>query len=122
MSDNPNRPILMLLTSHWMWFLGAALATTAGFSGLFALPVQVRGRTSNPYIGIVAFILIPLVLIAGLILNALGRFLGRKRVERMERELVALPDRRAYIRGIATFFGVTIAANIVIGTVGTTQR
>ena len=47
----------MLLTSHWISMLGAALVTTAGFSWLFALPTQLRGRTSNPYIGIVLFII-----------------------------------------------------------------
>ena len=119
MSDNPRRPILMLLTSHWLCFVGAALATTAGFSWLFALPAQLRGNTSNPYIGIVAFILIPIVLVTGLILLAIGIFLGRRRLERMERQLLALPDRSTYIRRIAIFFALTTAANIVIGTEGT---
>jgi hypothetical protein len=32
--------------------LGVALATTAGFSWLFVLPVQFRGHTNNLYIGI----------------------------------------------------------------------
>src|SRR5215813_14158056 len=98
MTGNPRRPILMLLTSHWLSFLGAALATTAGFSWLFALPVQLRGQTSNPYIGILVFIVIPIVLVAGLILIAAGIFLGRKRLERMERELRAVPDRKKYVR------------------------
>jgi len=62
-SDDPKRPILMLLTSHWMSMLGVALVTTAGFSWLFALPTQLRGHTSNPYIGIVVFIVIPMVFV-----------------------------------------------------------
>jgi len=119
MSDDPKRPILMLLTSHWVSMLGVALVTTAGFSWLFALPTQLRGHTSNPYIGIVVFILIPMVLVVGLILIALGMFLARKRLERMEKELAILPNRQTYVRKIATFFAVTTAANIVIGTQGT---
>ena len=99
--------------------LGAALATTAICSWLFALPVQLRGHTSNPYIGILAFIIIPVVLVAGLILIAAGIFLGRKRLERMQRELIALPDRRIYIRQIAIFFVLTTATNMVIGTEAT---
>jgi hypothetical protein len=59
MNDNPKRPILMLLTSHWVSMLGVALVSTAGFSWLFVLPIQVRGHTDNPYIGIVVFIVIP---------------------------------------------------------------
>ena len=76
MSDDPKRPILMLLTSHWVSMLGAALVTTAGFSWLFALPTQLRGHTSNPYIGIVVFLVIPIVFIVGLILIATRRFPG----------------------------------------------
>jgi hypothetical protein len=119
MGDNPRRPILMLLTSHWLSFVGAALATTAICSWLFALPVQLRGHTSNPYIGILVFIIIPVVLVAGLILIAAGIFFGRKRLERMQRALIALPDRRIYIRRIAVFFVLTTAINIVIGTEAT---
>ena len=72
MTNSYKRPILMLLTSHWLCFLGAAMATTAGFSWLFALPIQLRGRASNPYIGVLAFSAIPSALIAGLILIALA--------------------------------------------------
>jgi len=119
MSDNPKRPILMLLSSHWVSMLGVALATTAGFSWLFALPTQIRGHAGNPYIGIVVFIVIPAVLVLGLILIAVGMFLSRKRLEQMQRDLLALPDRRTYIRRLATFFALTTAVNIVIGTQGT---
>src|SRR6476646_6501856 len=74
MSDTPRRPIVVLLTSNWISMLGVALATTAGFSWLFALPIQLRGHTNNPYIGIVVFILIPIVLVAGLALIAFRDF------------------------------------------------
>src|SRR5215469_15677077 len=104
MSDNPRRPILMLLSSHWLCLLGAALATTAGFSWLFALPTQIQGRTSNPYIGILVFVAIPMVLIAGLVFMPVGMILSRRRLARMERELAALPDRHTYIRKLAIFF------------------
>ena len=79
-SDDPKRPILMLLTSHWISMLGVALVTTAGFSWLFALPTQLRGHTSNPYIGIVVFIVIPMVFVGGLVLIAAGVFLAHKRI------------------------------------------
>ena len=48
MSDDPKRPILMLLTSNWVSLLGVALVTTAGFSWLFTLPTQLRGHANNP--------------------------------------------------------------------------
>jgi len=48
MSDDPKPPILVLLTIHSISLLGVALVTTAGFSWLFVLPVQLRGHTNNP--------------------------------------------------------------------------
>jgi len=116
MNDHPKPPVRMLLTSHWLTILGALLATTAGFSWLFVLPIQVQGHTSNPYIGIVVFVLIPIVFIAGLMAIALGVFLARKRIQA---GLAAVPDRHTYVRTLAIFFAATTAINIVIGTQGT---
>lgn len=84
MSEESKRPVLVLLTSHWVSLLGVALVTTAGFSWLFVLPVQLRGHTSNPYIGIVVFIFIPVIFVLGLVLIALGVFLARRRIELVE--------------------------------------
>ena len=56
------RPVLVLLTSSWISMLGAALVTLAGFSWLFVLPLNIRGGpVSNPYIGLLVFIAIPIV-------------------------------------------------------------
>jgi len=116
MSEDPKRPVLMLLSSHWISMLGAALVTTAGFSWLFAAPTELRGHASNPYIGIVLFLIIPIVFVAGLVLIALGVFLARKRIES---GLLKAPERQTYLRKLAIFFAVTTAVNIVIGTQGT---
>ena len=99
--------------------LGVALVTTAGFSWLFVLPIQFRGHTNNPYIGIVVFILIPVIFIFGLVLIALGVFLARRRIEPVEKGLLEGADRRIYIRKLAIFFAVTTAINVIIGTQGT---
>lgn len=119
MSEESKRPVLALLTSHWVSLLGVALVTTAGFSWLFVLPMQLRGHTSNPYIGIVVFIFIPVIFVLGLVLIALGVFLARRRIEFAEKTLWEGADRRAYLRRLAIFFAVTTAVNIVIGTQGT---
>ena len=80
MNEDSKRPILVLLASHWVSLLGVALVTTAGFSWLFVLPIQLRGHTNNPYIGILVFIFIPVIFILGLILIAVGVFLARRRI------------------------------------------
>jgi NapC/NirT cytochrome c family, N-terminal region len=118
MSNNPKRPILALLTAHWITMLGVALVTTAGFSWLFVLPIQFRGHTNNPYIGIVVFIFIPVIFVSGLLLIAIGVFLTRRHGLIVEGQFAGA-DRRTYIRKLAIFFAITTAVNIVIGTQGT---
>jgi len=106
------RPILVLLASHWLSMLGAALVTLAGFSWLFVLPLNIRGGSvSNPYIGLLIFIAIPIVFFFGLILIPIGIALfKRKGAERLDN----LDDRRAAWRRVGIFFGVMTVANIVI--------
>ena len=89
MSDPRKRPILALLTSHWVTMLGVALVTSAGFSWLFVLPLQLRGHASNPYIGLLVFIFIPVLFVLGLVLIALGIFLTRRHIRRGGEELLA---------------------------------
>jgi hypothetical protein len=111
MSDVQNRPILVLLASHWLSMLGSALVTLAGFSWLFVLPAHVRGEVGNPYIGLLVFIAIPAVFILGLILIPIGVALGKRRVAA---GLATFPEARTAWRRAAVFFGVMTVANIVI--------
>jgi len=119
MSDDSKRPILVLLTSHWISMLGVALVTTAGFSWLFVLPIQLRGHANNPYIGIAVFIFIPVIFVLGLVLIAFGVLLARRRIASMEKGLLSGAERQARVRKLAVFLGVTSAINVVIGTQGT---
>jgi nitrate/TMAO reductase-like tetraheme cytochrome c subunit len=106
------RPILVLLTSHWISMLGAALVTLAGFSWLFVLPLNLRGGgVNNPYIGLLVFIAIPIVFFAGLILIPIGIALAKRRVVE---NLNEVEDRRTAWRRAGIFFGVMTVANVVI--------
>lgn len=86
---------------------------------MFVLPIQLQGHTNNPYIGIVVFIVIPVIFIFGLVLIAFGVFLARRRIALVEKGLLERVDRKTCIRKLAIFFAVTTAANIVIGTQST---
>jgi NapC/NirT cytochrome c family, N-terminal region len=112
MPEQPQRPFLLVLTSHWLSMVGVALVTLAGFSWLFALPADIRGHVGNPYIGLLVFIAIPAVFFAGLVLIAIGIMLARRRVIQ---RLDTLPDRQAAWRRAGIFFGVMTLANVVIG-------
>ena len=112
MISRNNRPIAVLLTSHWLSLLGTGLVTTAGILWLFVLPQQVRGHVSNPYVGIILFLILPIVFIAGLALIPIGAFLARRRVRAgLNTEL----DKGVAIRRLASFLVATTLLNCVIG-------
>src|SRR5580692_1799601 len=106
------RPILVLLASHWISMAGTALVTLAGFSWLFLLPTNLRGRVENPYIGILLFIIIPVIFFVGLALIPIGLYFAKRRVAA---EIETLPDRRSAFRRAGIFFAVMTVANVIIG-------
>ena len=106
-----HRPVLDILTGHWLSMTGTALATLAGFSWLFLLPMHVSGHANDPYIGLLAFVALPLLFFTGLILIPIGAVLGRRRVEQ---RLAVAVDRSAVRRRALIFFVVMTAANLVI--------
>jgi nitrate/TMAO reductase-like tetraheme cytochrome c subunit len=112
-NESQKRPILVLLASHWISMIGTALVTLAGFSWLFLLPTNVRGAgVSNPYIGILFFIILPAIFFAGLALIPIGVFLAKRRIAST---IETLPDRKSAFRRTAIFFAVMTVANVIIG-------
>src|SRR3954463_2682660 len=112
MSDQPKRPLMILLTSHWITMLGVTLVTLAGCSWLFLLPLHLRGHVDNPYIGLLVFIAIPGLFFLGLALIPIGIVLTRRR---WAGNLESVPDRKQGWRRAALFFAVMTFANILIG-------
>src|ERR1700761_6000701 len=96
MNPTSNQPAWFLLTRHWLSLLGVALVTTAGLSWLFVLPLQIRGHVSNPYIGIIVFLILPVIFFIGLALIPIGVYLGKRRIGQGLGE--AGFDRRAALR------------------------
>ena len=113
MNSRTRRPVWQLLTLHWLGLLGTALVTTAGISWLFVLPVQLRGHASNPYAGIVVFLILPVVFFAGLALLPIGIYFGKRR---LQGSIESTFDRKAALRRIAWFLGITTVLNVIIGT------
>jgi len=107
------RPVLQLLTLHWLGLVGTALVTTAGISWLFVLPLGVRGHASNPYVGIVVFLILPVIFFAGLALIPIGLYFGKRR---LQTNIESIFDRKAALRRIAWFLGGTTVLNVLIGT------
>lgn len=108
------RPGWFVLTRHWLSLVGAFLVTTAVISWLFVLPQQIRGHAENPYIGIIVFLILPIVFFAGLALIPIGIYLSKRQIRKGLTEETF--DRRAALQRLAWFFGLTTLANLFIGT------
>lgn len=113
MQVSGKKPAWFLLTQHWLSLTGLALVTTALVSWLFVLPLHIRGHADNPYVGILAFLIIPVVFFLGLALIPIGIFLARRSIRTTLAEEF---DRKAAIRRIAWFFAITTLINVLVGT------
>lgn len=107
------RPFLVLLTSHWVSQVGTGLIVTALCTLLFLIPLSMRGQADNPYRGIVAFVIVPMVLFTGLALVPIGVWLGRKRVQN---RLAGVMDKKAAWTRFAWTFGAATVINVGVGT------
>jgi hypothetical protein len=78
---------------------------TALIAWLFVLPLQIRGHVDNPYIGILAFLILPFIFFSGLALVPVGVFISKRRIKLglAESEF----DRNTGLRRLAWFFGAT---------------
>ncbi len=109
-----DRPWVVLLTSHWLTWLGLALGITAISTWLFVLPTELHGNVENPYKGAVLYLILPFVLVGGAVLAAAGIVLGRRRIQtRLEAVVV---DRKTALHRLLLFLGITIGANLLVGT------
>jgi nitrate/TMAO reductase-like tetraheme cytochrome c subunit len=109
-----DRPWIVLLTSHWLTMVGLVLGITAVSTWLFFLPAELPGHIENPYKGVVLFLILPFVLVAGVALAAVGIVLGRRRIrKRLE---AAVVDRRTALHRLMLFLAITIGVNLLVGT------
>jgi hypothetical protein len=94
--------------------LGGALLATALISWLFVLPLQIRGHVDNPYVGIVVFLILPIIFFTGLALIPIGVYLSKRQIRKGLAE--AAFDRKAALQRLLWVFGVTTFINLLIGT------
>jgi hypothetical protein len=67
------------MTRHPLSLVGAWLVTLSAFVFLFVFAVDLFSEHSNPYFGIVFFIIVPLFFVLGLLMIPLGIMLDRRR-------------------------------------------
>jgi hypothetical protein len=108
---------LVHLCNNWISLTGVVVVTTATVFWLFLLPTTMRGEVHNPYNGILAFLLLPVLFFLGLILIPLGIYARNKKERRTGLYPASFPPlnlKNVEFRRLITFVGVTTFANIVI--------
>src|SRR6185436_11287064 len=70
------------LFRNYISFVGAAIASAALVSVVLLFLVEITSKAENPYLGILTYIIFPSILILGLSVMLLGRFLERRRRHR----------------------------------------
>jgi hypothetical protein len=111
--DPHKRPLLVMMTSHWLSMLGLFLVISAIVSWLVVLPIHGEAGGSNPYIGIVLFVILPILFLAGLVLVPAGIYLARRRIRDSLGGDAVLETGAAW-RRLGLFFGVTALVNALV--------
>ncbi len=103
---------------NWISYAGVSITTASAFVFLFVFLLEVLGFHTNPYTGIVAFLILPGFFVAGLLVIPVGMFRERQRQVRGRR-----PDQPQWprfdlndraVRHAAFFVAVMTFVNVVI--------
>jgi hypothetical protein len=98
---------------HPLGFLGVCLTTFSGVLLLVLLGVEITGGAASPYLGIVTFMLLPALFLAGLILMPVGHWLDRKRVARIGQRQDLFPVMDFNQSRIRTRFVLFLAVTLI---------
>ncbi len=117
------RRLFAALTRHWISLLGAALTTATGLLIVVLFGVLLVGYEGGPYVGILAYLVLPALFVLGLILMPFGVWLGRRRalpVVDLNRDVarrsvlafLAATAINVVILGVATYKGVEVMESV----------
>ncbi|MGB9486930.1 MAG: cytochrome C [Terriglobia bacterium] len=115
------RPIFYL-SHNLVSRLGVVLTTSAGVTLVLAYFFQLFGMVYNPYAGILVFLLLPAVFVAGLLLIPLGIYRDFRRYRRRGTLPVTYPTidfRDPRLKRTAWFVAITTALNVPLFAVAT---
>lgn len=108
---------LVYLSSNTLSLAGVVIVTSATVLWLALLPSSLGGELSHPYLGILAFLILPGVFLAGLALIPAGIILRRRREQRrgkLPSSFAPLDVHNVEFRRLLFFVGVTTFANVLI--------
>jgi hypothetical protein len=109
---------LVHLANNPLTFLGVILTTTGGVLWLFILPLEMTSGAANPYLGILFFLIFPVLFFAGLALMPLGIWLKTHKEAKTGAAGAELPPiswGNPDFRRIVSLIALATAANLIIG-------
>lgn len=109
------RDFLWRAMRHWLSGLGVFLTTMSAASFLTVLALELSGRNLGSYVGIISYLILPLVFILGLVLIPLGL----ARLRRLEREGVVkgfpvVDFNDARVRTVGVVLAVATVVNLMV--------
>lgn len=117
-SQTPWLSPLVHLTNNTISRIGILLITTGGVAWLFVLPVEAREGASHPYLGILFYVILPMIFFLGLGLVPVGIYRQKRHeIKRQEypREFPPLTWENLDFRRLVKFVAVATVLNIIIG-------
>jgi nitrate/TMAO reductase-like tetraheme cytochrome c subunit len=108
------RSPLLYLASNWISLAGVVLVTSAGILWVILLPSWWRDELSNPYLGILANLILPVLFFSGLIVIPLGIW-RHTRQRRAAGDAGPLLPHGGELRRLGILVTLTTLVNVVIG-------
>lgn len=109
---------LVYLSNNWLSLIGVVLVTAAVVFWIWLLPASVGGQIDHPYLGILAFLVLPALFLAGLAIIPVGIYLRFRRERRRGVYPASFPPldfQSIELRKLLSFVGLATAANVIIG-------
>ncbi|HUP46388.1 MAG TPA: NapC/NirT family cytochrome c [Thermoanaerobaculia bacterium] len=120
MEDQPKR--IPSLARNWISFVGITIAVIAFINIGFLVFADLGAEHSNPYVGVMAYVVVPSVLVFGLVVFFIGMLIERRRRRRRAPdEVPRYPDidlNDAHTRKVFLISAVALTVFVMISVVG----
>ncbi|HYL91856.1 MAG TPA: NapC/NirT family cytochrome c, partial [Alphaproteobacteria bacterium] len=108
---------VIYLSNNVISLVGVVVVTIGGVTWLLLLPTTIRGAYLHPYIGILVYLFLPMLFVAGLLLIPVGIYWNRRRQRKLgiyPADFPPLDLKNPELRKVISFVAGTTVLNILI--------